>query len=246
MAREGDQRDHPTRGIPQIFKGGKWVNKRSSKSSTKGNRDSEFQSKKNSKTITTTNRRGRKVTKPNPNYKPEKTNNKKGKPDKPSTEAVWNSEKFQWEVPANVKANKAHKAKQEADRLKIKPKRELNLKEVSKYSGKDDKKDSYQTMQKLYSKSDSEKSDTQRSGSNVTTPKKKEETWDGKEMGRPKPGSAGASIQTKLKEGGWSQAELDAKTNAARLRRNKNKVRTVKNLVKKEDDKKNQRTGGEA
>ena len=65
-------------------------------------------------------------------------------------------------------------------------------------------------------------------------------------MGRPKPGSAGASIQTKLKEGGWSQAELDAKTNAARLRRNKNKVRTVKNLVKKEDDKKNQRTGGEA
>ena len=35
----------------------------------------------------------------------------KEKPSKPSTKAVWNSEKFKWEVPANVEANK-NKGKQ--------------------------------------------------------------------------------------------------------------------------------------
>ena len=267
MAKEGDQRDHPTRGTPQIFKGGKWVNKRSSKSSAKGNRDSEFiQSKKVNTTdkrikVQVNTKRGRKFRViNNPNYKPPTTDSKgsnnkgsdsKGsdKTKKHSTKAVWNLQTG-WTVPANVEANKAHKAQQEADRLKINnPKRKLNLKEVSKYSGKGDKKDSYQTMKELYSKSDSETSDTQQSGSNVTTPKKKDERQEWLDKTRNSPAAkAGFSdkdrwdLQKKHRQ--W-QADREKAGKLKGKRKFTNQLRETRRRRDEEEKNRRKRTGGE-
>jgi hypothetical protein len=98
-------------------------------------------------------------------------------------------------------------------------------------------------------KNDSQKVDEKGKG----VPKKKEDTWEGKASNRPRPGSAGARIQEKLRKGGFKQEELDRLTKATADRRaakkadkaRKAEVERARKQKEEEERKKRQRTGGE-
>jgi len=74
-----------------------------------------------------------------PMPKPESSkNNNKTKPPKPSTKAVWNSEKFRWEVPANVEANKSKTStsnKNQNNKEKVKIEKKVEKKPEKKDDG---------------------------------------------------------------------------------------------------------------
>ena len=94
---------------------------------------------------------------------------------------------------------------------------------------------------------DSQKVDEKGKG---VPPKKKENTWEGKESNRPRPGSAGASIHKKLREVGWSQKELDAKTKASADKKaakaaKRAELKRAREEERRKKEKENKRTGGE-
>ena len=83
-------------------------------------------------------------------------------------------------------------------------------------------------------------------GNNGNDSQDVKEKTDGVPKSRPKEGSAGWSIQQKLKEGGWTQAELDKKTEAsAAAKRRKQEIRAAREAERKKKKKEKERTGGE-
>jgi len=171
--------------------------------------------------VTTTNRRGRKVKVRNPNYKkPETSNPNYGKD---GEHEKWNKKE-------------AEAAKKRPGPMTKNPDKAFFSPALGRYvTASQIKAQAAEDRKQMLANQDKEKKHKElEKGLQKDTPDtskgKKEPTWEGKDSGRPRPGSAGARIQEKLKKGGWTQAELDAKTRRAKELREAKKNKSKRKI----------------